>query len=280
MWQRLIPVLLAAVLLAAPIYAQQQDEGGRGLIRQGTTTPIEELTTLNPLFCSSLLCIEVTDLLYSRLLHVDPASNEFAPAGVDDEALVTDWQISEDGTTYTLTIRDDLTWSDGEPVTAYDALFSVYTVWQEDISTRYDSEAFNEDVVNLAAPDERTLVVTFEQPTCRGLHRMNFPVIAAHVYDPAFPAGFDLEYSLAGISRNPRNIVDPVTAGKYLLDEIRAPEYVRLISEDGQQGFEFVYEPSFESISTGFIRGNYNLNSTPAGYTASDVAAVGSQIEG
>jgi peptide/nickel transport system substrate-binding protein len=284
MWPRLILVLLAFVVLAAPIHAQQQqqheDEGGRGVIRQGTTTPIEELTTLNPLFCASLLCIEVTDLLYSRLLHVDPASNEFAPAGTGDEALVTGWQISDEGTTYTLTIRDDLTWSDGEPVTAYDALFSVYTVWQGDISTRYDSSALRDDVVGLAAPDERTLVVTFEQPTCRGLHRMNFPVIPAHIYDPAFPAGFDLDYSLAGISRSPRNIVDPVTAGKYLLDEIRAPEYVRLISEDGQQGYEFVYESAYENIVTGFLRGEYTVQTQPFGFNNGDVQAIDGQIAG
>jgi peptide/nickel transport system substrate-binding protein len=39
--------------------------------------------------------------------------------------IVTDVEVSEDGQTFTYTIRDDLTWSDGEPVTAEDVAFTL-----------------------------------------------------------------------------------------------------------------------------------------------------------
>ena len=39
--------------------------------------------------------------------------------------IVSDVEVSEDSQTFTYTIRDDLTWSDGEPVTAEDVAFTL-----------------------------------------------------------------------------------------------------------------------------------------------------------
>ncbi|HBJ29207.1 MAG TPA: peptide ABC transporter substrate-binding protein, partial [Cobetia sp.] len=35
------------------------------------------------------------------------------------------WQISDDGKTYTFTLREDGKWSDGEPVTAEDFVYAL-----------------------------------------------------------------------------------------------------------------------------------------------------------
>jgi len=39
--------------------------------------------------------------------------------------LATDWSLSEDGLTWTFTLRDDVRWQDGEPLTADDVVFSI-----------------------------------------------------------------------------------------------------------------------------------------------------------
>ena len=39
--------------------------------------------------------------------------------------MVGDWSVSDDGLTYTFTLRDGLMWHDGDPVTAADCVASI-----------------------------------------------------------------------------------------------------------------------------------------------------------
>ncbi|UCH26383.1 MAG: hypothetical protein JSV66_01665, partial [Trueperaceae bacterium] len=52
--------------------------------------------------------------MFVPLLDYDYENGEVLPAGA------TSWTVSDDGKTYTFTIRGDWTWSDGTPVTASD----------------------------------------------------------------------------------------------------------------------------------------------------------------
>ena len=47
-----------------------------------------------------------------------------APDGEILPGMATDWEVSEDGKTYTFTLREDAAWSDGTPVTAGDFVFA------------------------------------------------------------------------------------------------------------------------------------------------------------
>ena len=87
--------------------------------------------------------------------------------------------ISEDGKTYTFTLRQDAKWSDGSPVTAHDFVESWRRVLTPDFPADYaqmlwvieGAEEFNtkktEDWqrVGVKATDDHTLVVTLKQPT-------------------------------------------------------------------------------------------------------------------
>ncbi len=44
--------------------------------------------------------------------------------------LATSWQGSEDGSTFTVNLREDVTWHDGEPFTSADVAFSAMEVWK------------------------------------------------------------------------------------------------------------------------------------------------------
>jgi peptide/nickel transport system substrate-binding protein len=70
--------------------------------------------------------------------------------------------ISQDGRVITLKLRDDITWSDGQPITAQDFVFTYEMITDPNngvtVVTPYDQ------VESVTAPDERTVVVTFNQP--------------------------------------------------------------------------------------------------------------------
>ena len=50
---------------------------------------------------------------------------------IRDRALAESWVTSEDGLTLTFTLREGLTWHDGEPVTAQDVAFT-YGLMQDE----------------------------------------------------------------------------------------------------------------------------------------------------
>ncbi len=256
MWKYRFFPLLVALLLVAPVGAQ----GGRGVIRQGTLTPIAELSTLNPLLCSNDLCRRASDMLFPALLNVDPFTELYTPAGGDDNAVVADWTIGDDSTTYTFTVRDDLTWSDGTPISAVDVLFTLAAVFDRNLDSTYYRPAFEDDIVALSATDAQTVTVEFASPTCQGLHLLDVPVIPAHPFNPDFTVDYTYnpDDSFRYVRSHPFDLA-PVTAGDYVLEEIRAPEFMRLTTADGTQGYEFVPVADFSALTEAFLEGETNV---------------------
>lgn len=93
---------------------------GNGLAEQ------QELSVSVPASITSIDTTQTTDKntftviqhLYEGLYRLDEDSNP-VPGLAAEEA-----EISEDGRTYTFTLRDDAKWSNGEPITAYDFVYS------------------------------------------------------------------------------------------------------------------------------------------------------------
>ena len=102
---------------------------------------------------------------------------------LDDEGHVAlgmaeDYEISDDDLTYTFTLRDDIKWSNGDPVTAEDFEFAWKRALDPELAADYafqiyyikGGEAYNTgegsvDDVMVKALDEKTLEVTLEAPT-------------------------------------------------------------------------------------------------------------------
>lgn len=94
------------------------------------------------------------------------------------EGVAEDWDISEDGLTYTFYLRDDAHWSNGDPVVAEDFVYAWKYMLDPDNASPAaflayfieGGEAFNsgdgsEDDVNVTAVDDKTLEVVLEAPT-------------------------------------------------------------------------------------------------------------------
>jgi oligopeptide transport system substrate-binding protein len=94
------------------------------------------------------------------------------------EGMAEDYKISDDGLTYTFTIRDGAKWSNGDPVTAEDFEFTWKRALDPEMAADYATilyyikggEAYNtgegsRDDVQVKALDEKTLEVTLEFPT-------------------------------------------------------------------------------------------------------------------
>lgn len=86
------------------------------------------------------------------------------------------WERSEDGLTWTFTLRDGLKWSDGSPLTANDFVYSWKRVANPKTAAPYgetvlgmvkgyaEAAAGDIDALAVSAPDDKTFVVELAQP--------------------------------------------------------------------------------------------------------------------
>ncbi|MDO8481637.1 MAG: ABC transporter substrate-binding protein [bacterium] len=103
---------------------------------------------INPILDVSQADADLTRLVYSGLTRAMP-DGSIAPD------LAEKFQISDDGTTYTFTLRKDATFHDGTRVSASDVLFTVAAAQNPDIKSPHRADW---EGVSVSSPDDRTIV--------------------------------------------------------------------------------------------------------------------------
>jgi peptide/nickel transport system substrate-binding protein len=172
----------------------RQDQGGGSEIavsevstRGGTLVSSlrSEPRTFNRIVLPSVPTDLYSILTGSKLIRVNRATQEVEPA------LVESWTISPDNKTYTLKLRDGLTWSDGVPFTSADVVFSFQAIYDP----RTES-ALNEVLriggkpLVVSAPDARTVVINLPGTSGAGIAILdNVTVAAKHKHEAALKAG-------------------------------------------------------------------------------------------
>ena len=89
---------------------------------------VNDMRTVNPFRAFESPEFEVMDLNYDLLISF--AQDDMSPI----PSLATKWTPSEDGLTWTIELRDDVTWHDGEPFTAEDVVFTYDFIVENNIS--------------------------------------------------------------------------------------------------------------------------------------------------
>ena len=130
-----------------------------------------------------------TDVPSSDLLRMTMVSLYRLDANDEPVAdLAETTQVSEDGRTYTMTLRQDAKWTNGEPVTAHDFVFSYQTICSKEAASSYafivydnllnGNEVYEGTMdpseLGVKAIDDYTLEVTFENPIPYAEHLFSF----------------------------------------------------------------------------------------------------------
>lgn len=97
---------------------------------------------------------EITALVRRGLLQYD-AEGEPVPA------LAEDWDVSEDGLTYTFALREGLTFSNGDPLTSKDVKRTFEYLANEDNGAAYQSVFA---LATIETPDDTTVILNLERP--------------------------------------------------------------------------------------------------------------------
>ncbi|MTW87802.1 peptide ABC transporter substrate-binding protein [Virgibacillus dakarensis] len=145
-----------------------------------------EPPSLHPGKSSDTTSSSVLDQVFEGLTRVNQD-------GEPEKAMASDIQISDDEKTYTFTIRDDVKWSNGDPVTAQDFEYAwkwvlnpdspdtdyAYQLYPIKNAEKAKSGEVSLDEVGITAKDDKTLVVELNQPTVYFLE-----LTAFHTYYP------------------------------------------------------------------------------------------------
>lgn len=193
-------LLIALMVMVGLILAGCGD--GVTLVDKGNKTGVlhvgngAEPKSLDPQIVTGLPGAHVVSALMEGLVSVNPKTLEPAPG------VAKSWDISDDGLIYTFHLRDNAKWSNGDPVTADDFVYSYKRILSPALGAKYayslyalkNAKAYHLgeikdfDKVGAKALDKRTLRLTLNAPTPYFLSLLNHhswypvhpPTIAKH----------------------------------------------------------------------------------------------------
>ena len=178
---------IASTMVIVP-NAAAQDESQITL----TVGLIQDLDSPNVTAGYLVSSYELWNLQYATL--TDKAADDFETI----PGLAESWEASDDGLTYTYTLREGLTWSDGEPLTAEDIAWTI--------NTSRDQEWINHSAttVNLDATaiDDRTVQIVSSVPDPK-LPTMDVYIVPKHIWETRSEGEIDTYDALDGVGSGP-----------------------------------------------------------------------------
>jgi peptide/nickel transport system substrate-binding protein len=135
----------------------------------------QEVDSLSPFLAVRLITTNMHRWMYDFLTNYDPETGETIPA------LAESWETSEDGLTWTYHIRDDATWTDGEPVTAEDVEWTFTTMMTDEAAATANG-SFVENFESVTATDERTVEIVLGSPQVTML-ALDVPILPKHKWE-------------------------------------------------------------------------------------------------
>jgi peptide/nickel transport system substrate-binding protein len=173
-----------------------------GVLRVGTN---QDSTTFDPIKTIQNADIWVLNNMNALLVRANREANQIIPD------LAESWDISDDGLEYTFHLRE-AKFSDGSPVTAQDAVFSLTRLRDDPESVQ---SAIYQIMADISAPDERTVVIKLSEPSA--------PFLATLAM---FSAAILPEKAVT--ERGEEFGTEPVGAGAFQLEQWRRGEVVKL----------------------------------------------------
>lgn len=196
---RIIIVLILVLTVSMFVTAQPAEDG---YLRYPITS---DPTLLNPLLNDLIANSQITNQIFEGLVRFDPRSGEF------NGAIADEWEVSEDGLTYTFHLRDGVMFQESKGVTYESREVSAEDiVWNYEMALNADTKisilapglsaikgaaAFSagdaETIEGVQALDEDTIQITLDVADRLFLINGMISILSPEAYEQLTQAGFN-----------------------------------------------------------------------------------------
>ncbi len=169
--------LALMVLLISGLVAQNRSLASYYLVnkpaRGGALTEgvLGSFTNANPIYATSSVDKSVASLVFSGLLRVDSNGKLIGD-------LADSWKVDASESEYTLHLRDNLTWQDGQPLTADDVLFTYQVIKNPDAKSPL---FFGWQDIEVKVKDAKTIVFELPNPLSSFLYNLTNGIVPKHL---------------------------------------------------------------------------------------------------
>ena len=197
----------------------------------------EEPPTLEP--CESSLTstgVVVRSNITEPLVERDPTSGELGPM------LATEWEQTSD-TTWTFTLRDDVTFSDGTPFDAEAAKFSIDRAVNSDLGCNVEGYVFGDTDLEVEATDATTLTVNSPEA------------------DPILPLRLSFIEIVPTSTSDTEKVREPIGTGPFAIESWEAGQRLTLAANKDYWGDAPAYQKAtYVWRDEGSVRASMVLN--------------------
>ena len=238
------------------------------------TVPVPtEPRTLDPVQEPSAFTQVAMMQMYDTLLRMDPE-------GLPDRreiigSLAEDWELNDDATELTLTLREGVVFHDGEPFTSEDVRVTLERA--RDMPDGVGSAQAQTILagVEVETPDDHTVVIRSEEPN---------PILPQALTAPALaivPAHL--------VADDPHAIErEPIGTGPFKLDAWRSGSAIEVVRNEDYwndpypylDGITFAIMPDLSSRTSGFVSGSIHITAQAATVPASEWEWLEQQVPG
>ncbi|MBA3719627.1 MAG: ABC transporter substrate-binding protein, partial [Nocardioidaceae bacterium] len=180
---------------------------------------LQDIDNLNPFKGITAAAYEAWALTYDTLTGY--ASEDFAPV----PRLAESWEQSDDGLTWTYTIRDGVTFHDGEPLTADDVAYTFNRILEGQVEkTNYGS--YVSQIESVEATDDTTVVMQLKKPTPI-MERLAVPILPEHIWSEV-----DDEEVREYTNEPDAEPAGSIGSGPFMLEEAREGQFYRFAANE------------------------------------------------
>ncbi len=156
-----------------------------------------DIANLDPITSSSFNTQYRLDMVYDRLISFDTGPDIGYTSRVLEPELATDWEISDDGLTYTFNLREGVKWQNVAPVNGRDFTSADVKATLEGILAEGHQASLMTGLESIETPDDLTVVLNLSAPFAPLLNNM-----ASHFMwilpAEAFEEGYDRTSTVIG----------------------------------------------------------------------------------
>ena len=143
-----------------------------------TEATLGEIKSMNPLYASTSSEKVLAKLLFANLTSPDVSGH----IGMD---LADSVRMDETGKVWTVTLRENLKWSDGEPITADDIIYTINLINDDSAKTTVSADFSS---IKMEKTDDRTVVFTLPSVYLDFVDTLEFPLLPSHILKDVSPA--------------------------------------------------------------------------------------------